>query len=110
MDIGKRNFEGFFFFHLKIYRKIKCILSLQFTLYKDVFAGDRFGWVVCVAGVFLNLFRTIPPYCFGVFIAEYKKIYDRPMVELGLFNHKVNNVANQIDRLKFKDKYLTQKK
>lgn len=61
---------------------LKFIVSLCYT--RMSFAGDRFGWAVCIAGVFLNLFRNIPPYCFGVFIAEFKRIYDRPMVELGM--------------------------
>lgn len=45
--------------------------------------SDRNGWIVCVACVIHNFFRSALSYSFGVFIAEFQRLNHKSMAELG---------------------------
>ena len=45
--------------------------------------GDKIGWLVCAACITSNFIRAGIVLSFGVFIAEFRQLYQSPMAELG---------------------------
>lgn len=45
--------------------------------------GDKIGWIVCIACIVSNFIRAGIVLSFGTFIAEFRRLYQNPMAELG---------------------------
>ena len=48
----------------------------------QILADDRNGWIICVVSILINIVRSGITFTFGLYIAEFRRLYQSPMAEL----------------------------